>query len=377
MIRFVKAQLDKDLAALEQRKDGDIRAHISLLAKWMPSVNTTSQKTCRTARRLAKALGMNERSYRKTLSALRANICVTERYLTEKRPQKIQYDVVPAGAMLKYRGAFERCDQERFGDFMEAVKNGEKTINAEPLFPYEILRPFTKLNPDLTAEAIEPAGSKVLEALWSYLPAGSLAENSICMIDTSGSMTCGREGSIKPIQIAVSLGLYHAERCKGAFHNHFITFQTRPHLIEIKGNTLKEKIHYIFSAPWSGWTNLEGAFDLLLNTACQSGASQDELPSTLYIISDMEFNGVMRSDETVFDNAKRKFEACGYKLPAVVMINVNSWQMQTPAGAHQKGVALMSGASVSAVGQFCSFNTTPLSQMYKILMSDRYKVIHA
>lgn len=375
VIRIVKEQLDKDLSALEERNNGNVNAHISLLAKWMPSVNASSIKTRKTARSLAKALHMEEKSYRKMLSALRANICLIERYLTDKHPEKIWYPAVPAGAMLKYRKAFEHNDKEGFADFISSVRHESDLIHADTLFPYEILRPFF----NSSRCGLKPEKqSDILEALWNSLPADISTENAICVVDVSGSMFCGVHGQPMPMLIAVSLGLYHAERCKGAFHNHFITFDSEPHLMEIHGRTLSDKLRYILNAPWGESTDLEAVFDLLLNTAIQFNASQDELPSTLYIISDMEFNcAVAKPDKTVFDNVKERFAAHGYHLPVVVFINVNSWQMQTPVRAHKKGTALMSGASVHSFKERCDVNTTPLSHMYKILLSDRYKEVHA
>ena len=374
VIKVVRAQLDSDLAALEERKNGNVNAHISLLAKWMPSINTSSFRACKTARRLAKALGMAESKYRKMLSALRANICLAERYLTEKRPEKVQYSAVPAGAMLKYCRTFERKDKERFEDFILSTMCGVKTLHADTLFPYEIIRPFFD-----SYSLKSPDCRDALEALWCSLPKTVSAENAISVVDTSGSMFwILREKQVQPILIAVALGLYHAENCKGAFHNHFITFESNPHLIEIHGKTLEDKLSYICSAPCGFSTNLEAVFDLLLDTAIKFNTLQDELPSTLYIISDMEFNcAVSNPNDTVFENAKKSFEANGYHLPVVVFINVNSWQMQTPVRAHDKGSALMSGASVHSFKERCDPNTTPLNHMYKILLSDRYKEVHA
>jgi hypothetical protein len=192
-------------------------------------------------------------------------------------------------------------------------------------------------------------------------------------------MYCGFQGNaVTPALIAISLGLYHAERCKGAFHNHFISFESLPHLIEIHGATLQDKLRYIQIAPWGCSTNLEAVFELLLKTAIDSNATQDELPSVLYIVSDMEFNRAVRNpDKSIYDNARERFESFGYTLPAVVFINVNSWQMQAPVRAHQKGAALTSGMGVSTFKEKFDGNMTPMSHMLKVLMSKRYEEVHA
>ncbi len=204
-------------------------------------------------------------------------------------------------------------------------------------------------------------------------------ENAISVIDTSGSMYCHfGEKSVTPALILQSLGLYHAERCKGAFHNRFISFESQPHLIEIHGATVADKLRYIQSAPWGGSTDLEAVFMLILETAVDSNASQKELPSVIYIISDMEFNYAVRNpNKSVYENARELFEEYGYTLPAVVFINVNSWQMQAPVRAHQKGAALVSGMGVNTFKEKFNGNMTPMSHMMKVLISKRYEEVHA
>ena len=375
VVDLVRAQLEQDQEALEARKSGKPDAPISLLAKWMPSINTSSARTRGIAQRLMADLGMDQYSYRKMLSGLRANSCVTERYLTEKKPEKIRYSAVPAGAMLKYRQSFKRRDKERFTAYLSDVSAGKEKIHCETLFPYQILRPYLSG----CWGTADPCGKETLEALWENLPREFGNENAISVIDTSGSMYCGFQGNaVTPALIAISLGLYHAERCKGAFHNHFISFEDQPHLIEIHGATLQDKLRYIQNAPWGCSTNLEAVFELLLKTAIDSNATQEELPSVLYIVSDMEFNCAVRNPgKSVYDNARERFESFGYTLPAVVFINVNSWQMQAPVRAHQKGAALTSGMGVSTFKEKFDGNMTPMSHMLKVLMSKRYEEVHA
>ena len=377
VVDLVKSQLEQDRRALEARKNGKPDAPISLLAKWMPSVNTSSARTRGIAKRLMADLGMDRYSYRKMLSGLRANSCVTERYLTDKKTEKIQYPAVPAGAMLKYRQSFEKQDGERFTAYLRDVSAGKEKIHCETLFPYQILRPFISFRS--RRMTMNVAGEETLETLWENLPRELGNENAISVIDTSGSMYCrSHENAVTPALIAISLGLYHAERCKGAFHNHFISFESQPHLMEIHGITLQDKLRYIQTAPWGGSTNLDAVFELLLETAVASRASQDELPSVLYIVSDMEFNQAVRNpDKSIYENARERFASFGYTLPAVVFINVNSWQMQAPVRAHQKGAALASGMGVSTFREKFDGNMTPMSHMLKVLMSKRYEEVHA
>ena len=267
-------------------------------------------------------------------------------------------------------------DEQRFLAYLEDVRNGKETIHAEVLFPYEIIRPFFRKS--ILAKNWPEIPVDVLEALWNALPETKDMPNAISVIDTSGSMYCRAPGAVLPAVISQSLGLYHAERCKGAFHNHFITFESDPHLLEIRGRNLAEKLMYLRSTPWGGSTNLEKVFDLILKTAVQTGVSQEEMPSVLYIISDMEFNCAVRNPGmTIYENAKESFSEYGYEVPATVFINVNSWQKQVPVRAHTKGTALVSGAGTSAFQHKFDGNVTPKSHMMRVLGGERYARIHA
>ena len=374
-VRVIKLQLAEDMAALKKRELGDEDAHISLLAKWLPSDNTSSPKTCAKARKLIKALGMDSRGYRAMLTYLRARIGLVERELTKGQPEKVNYEAVPAQAMLKYRCAFANKDGERFTGFLKDVKKGSRRIHTGTLFPYEVLRPFFN-GGSWWSTITDPKGMAALEALWNSLPGEIGSANAISVVDTSGSMYWAEK--LKPALISQAMGLYCAERCKGVFHNHLITFESDPHLVEIKGKTLRDKLRYIGTLPWGGSTNLEGVFDLILRTAVNANAKQEEMPAVLYIFSDMEFNYAVRDPgRTVYEACRAKFEAHGYRMPAVVFHNVNSWQMQAPVTAHTRGTALQSGASTHALKEKFDGNITPMDHMLRVLNGKRYGMIHA
>ena len=382
VVEVVRAQLAKDLDALKRREAGETDAPISLLAKWLPSDNTSSMVTRANAMLLYDALGMRRKEYRKAVVALRAQICLTENYLTKKQPQKVNYEAVPSKAMFKYRKAFAKNDEVRFDMYLDKVASKEKKIHCAALDPYELLKPYfdSSTHGGWYSMGSESKGiDKAIEIMWKNMPAEVRGKNKVCVVDTSGSMYCGL-GTGRPIPALVSqaLGICFAERCKGIFHNKIITFEETPHVFELKGNNLHDKLTYLQSAPWGMSTNMEAVFDLILDTAVKSHAKQKDLPSVIYIISDMEFNCAFRDpNKSVYENAKEKFEAHGYQLPAVVFHNVNSWQMQAPVGAHTKGAALVSGYGTAAFSQEFDGNMTPLSHMLEVLGGKRYEPVHA
>ena len=104
---------------------------------------------------------------------------------------------------------------------------------------------------------------------------------------------------------------------------------------------------------------------------------EPKLPETVYIISDMEFDRGVNRDQTVFEDAKEKYEDYGYHLPNVVYWNVDSRHQQFPVDMNEKGVALVSGCSPTIFKMVMSQNVTPESFMLEILNSERYQRIVA
>lgn len=377
MIKLIKTQMDADLQALAEHQE------ISLLAKWLPSVNASNREAVQAAKRLASLLGMKEREYRKKLSALREALRLTENHL-RKEDYTFDYEKQPSKAMFKYRSAFLKNDHERYVNYMEEVRNGKTKLNAKNVLPYEIIRTIMSnvyVDDDCSVLDFSDEERKIADITWKALPDYTGDTNALVVADVSGSMFSAYGGSVEPIEVSVSLAIYFAERCRGKFNNHFITFSETPNLVEIKGKDITEKLLYCCTCDWGMNTDLSKVFELILNTAVENHLPQEELPSTLYIISDMEFDSCMyRADMTNFKYAKKIFEEHGYKLPQVVFWNVCSRNNQFPVKKDERGVALVSGCTPSIFAQVMPNGEeplTPFEQMMEILGSERYEKISA
>lgn len=360
----IKKQLDSDITAM------NINEPVSLLAKWLPSVNATSAETKSTAKRLSKLLGMSEKNYRHTLSALRKYIDIIENRMRVS-DYTFDYSKQPSGAMFKYRKAFIRNDEERYSDYLDAVQNGKTTLNTSTLYPYEIVRRCDV--PETDENEI-----KSLDVTWNNLPVyGNTDENAIAVIDTSGSMTWSPNNSVRPIDVALSLGIYFAEHNTGTFANHFITFSGHPRMIEIKGGNICEKVKYCRTFSEVANTDLEAVFNLILETAVCYKVPQNELPSKLYIISDMEFDYCIEGGNNgrLFRVMKTKYERHGYRLPDIVFWNVNSFGENIPVSMSDTGATLVSGFSPVVFDMAISGELSPMSLMERVISSERYAVI--
>jgi hypothetical protein len=364
-INIINAQLELDLLAMNR---GD---PVSLLCKWLKSENTSSKESRRLACKTRVSLGMNSKTYRIILAKLRKSIRVVEVAMSAKVYGAIDYERVPSQAMLKYRSAFLRNDEERFSKYLEDVKTGRAKINAATLYPQQIVHAIWHSNINVN----------VAESLWNNMPdfVDGAKENAIAVVDTSGSMM----GT--PIEVSVSLGLYLAERAKGPYANKFITFSRRPTMQTIQGETILDKVNGMRNAEWEMNTNIEAVFDIILQTAIDTSATQEEMLDKVYIISDMEFDSAVDSyyddnvpthDRSLFNTIRDKYINAGYKIPQIVFWNVDSRNNQFPMCMDDRGFLNVSGYSPSIFKNLVN-NTivSPYDFMMEILNSERYEQI--
>lgn len=367
MLDILAKQLAKDKAALEAGKQEEI----SLLGKWLPSINASNKNTIRYAKKIADYLKLDNKAYRKLLTELRATIKIIENNLRLK-DYSFDYGKQPSKAMLKYRRAFWRNDEERYKAFLEKVQKGEAVMHTGALAPYDIIKPIVqnRYNKFDDQERVS------LDTTWNAQEDFANGENALVVVDGSGSMYGW--GDPCPAAVAQSLGIYFAERNTGHFKNHFITFSANPRLIEINGKDIVDKVQYCMSYNECANTNISKVFKLILNTAQKYKLPQDELPSRIYIISDMEFDYCAEgAGLTNFESAKKLFEAAGYILPKVVFWNVSARNEQVPVTKNEQGVALVSGVSPQIFSMLQCGELSPEGFMLRVLNSERYAAVAA
>jgi len=312
---WILNQLNKDYDAYLANEP------ISLLAKWLPSENASSATTKRYARTLCKLIGYKYSIYRQILSTLRAYSNVVECKMSANNWTEIKYDQVPARAAMIYSDAFYKHDEEGYTNYITDVATGNAKVNAASLFPVDIVN-------KAKAYHVSHKDIILLDAMWKSLPnyVADQEETGICVVDVSGSMT----GT--PMDVAISLGAYLADKCRGPFQNHFITFSSHPKLVEFKGANIVDKVHNCMSADWGMNTNLEAVFDLILNTAVNNSTPAEDMPKKLYIISDMQFDDAAGDyvwdghprKKSFMQQMKEKYIEAGYDMPTIVYWNVRA-----------------------------------------------------
>ena len=356
----------------------------SLLAKWLKSENASSSETARLANITRQYLGMSHKQYRKTLSILRARINVLEVLMSANRWDEIEFDKIPSKAGLIYKNAFARRDIIK-AKYEKFAKDENTKVNAGTLYPYEVVEKAIQLMGGYYSYgrniALDNTDRLMINKYWDNLTdffAGAKLD-ALCMIDTSGSM------SGTPINVATALGMYCAERNQGPWHNHYISFSSHPQLIETTGVDFCDKVQRIVATNLCENTNIEAAFDMVLNTAVRTGAT---LPEYMIVISDMEFDSATgnywrrsgssmctANAETVMETIERKFNAAGYRMPKLIYWNVDARQANIPMiGNHY--VSYVSGFSPSIFKSILT-GKTGWDLMLEAIDCERYACIQA
>ncbi len=374
VVELVQKQLADDFKNMCEEKS------ISLLAKWMPSLNASSATTKKYASILCKKMEDTPRSYRKFLSRMRKYIDVVECKMSAREWNAIDYETVPSRANLIYNNAFLRNDEERRREYLSKLEKGEAKINAGTLFPHDIVHKY--MSGGGWYQSLKSYDA-TLEGLWKALPDTVRgAENTIVVADGSGSMTCGvgNGTNVTALDVANALAIYFAERSSGEFKDKYITFSSRPQLVDFSNaKTLHDKIGIALRHDEVANTNIEATFDLILQTAVNNNMSQEDMPKNILIISDMEFDQGSSwgygSRETLFASIAKKYAAHGYQLPRLVFWNVNSRTGTIPVKENNLGVALVSGFSVNIVNMVMSNKLDPYECLLDVLNTERYQPV--
>ena len=369
VIDIIESQLQKDLVSCEYDKP------ISLLAKWMPSENTSSKKTKQLAKKVRKLLGLSPRYYRLMLSKLRAYSNVVEVRMCANEWSDINYEHVPSLANLKYKNAFMEHDQTRRLEYLASVAKGKSKLNMAVATPVDIV---SRYGTWYTMKDIDPT----LELAWKNLK-DIMVDDTLVVADGSGSMTVPVSGNISALDVANGLAIYTSEHNSSVYRNKYITFSGHPEFVEFnEDDSLHTKLQIARQHNEVANTNIEAVFDLILATAIKNNISQDEMVKNVLIISDMEFDRAQHGwmggsvlTQSLFDDIKNRYIQAGYKLPRLIFWNVNSRTQAIPLTENELGVALVSGFSQNVLKMVMSSKYDPYEVLIETITAPRYDKI--
>lgn len=369
VLELIKKQIVSDLNGAKENKS------ISLLGKWLPSRCSKNLKNKEYVRVICDGFGITPYTYQKITSTLRKHLKIVECDMSAGRWSVIDYNKVPAKANLLYNSAFLKHDEERRRKFLSALENHEEgvKINAGTLFPHDIVHKYWnhgKLD-------------QTLEELWKALPGGTGYTDVMIVCDGSYSMhkLIDKKSSLQAMEACFALTIYFAERAEGVFKNRFITFSSRPKYVDI-GNckTLIDKLNCLLRHNECSSTDIKKVFDMILETAVNNHLTQDQLPGTVLVLSDMEFDNPYacnpRLNATLFDYITKRYKNAGYKMPRLAFWNLCSRTGTIPVKENENGLVLVSGFSPVTMKMVMSGNLDPFDAMLDVLYTERYRPIY-
>lgn len=369
IVQLFAQQLRSDLKNMNDGKP------ISIAAKWAPTEGDSLDRTHQTASKLASELDMSMREYRKDLiGPLRTHLRIVEKFMCNKDWESIEFSKVPSCAMKRLKKAFEKHTPELFTAWKEKLQKGEVKVNATQLFPHELVHEVRIKN---VADQVTEAQWKVLEEELRNM--GKLSD-ALVMVDSSGSMTqtYSSKSSVTPIDVAIALGIIVSQAVEGPFHNHVLSFSNKPEFTVLRdGSSLYDRCHILQEMAWCMNTNLQLAFDLILERAKANNLKQEDMPKRLFIISDMAFDSACGT-KTNFQVIENKYADSGYKRPQIVFWNVNGTgpDQGFPVSVTDNNTAMISGFSPIIMRALLNGDDiTPYTVLRNTLDGDRYKPV--
>jgi len=332
-----------------------LRDRNGLCAKWMPRQGPIAIE-------LRKFYGMSPKFYRKSLVALTN---VVEQKMCAGDWDNIEFGKLPSLASARYNKAFGKNAPTAYEAYKARLTAGTDKVNASAVYPYDVVKTL-RFGGD----------SVVADAQWASLP-NYIGDSSVMpLVDVSGSMCCpvGGNANLECIDVALALGLYCADKNTGVFKDTFLTFSDKPKAQVVKG-TLAQKMSQMNSSDWGMNTNLHAAFDEILRIAVKGKVAEADMPKTLLILSDMQFDACVKHDDSAMQMIKRKYKEAGYEVPNIVFWNLNS-KDNVPVKFDKRGAALVSGFSPAVMkGVLSGTDMTPYGIMLATVDVDRYSVL--
>jgi hypothetical protein len=353
----------KDLKSQAYTLLGDaLRAQNGLAAKWTPRKGEV-------AREIREFFGMTPKQYRKQLVSMTK---VVETQMCAKDWESINFSHVPSQASRLYKKAFER-NTPRFAEYVAKLVKGDPSVkvNANAVFPHEVLKGM------INTYSIQMTKTQLdhVTAQWDALPNYVGDANILPLVDVSGSMSCsaGKNTGVTCLDVSVSLGLYLADKNKGAFKDTFLTFSGSPELLTLKGDIV-QKLNQMVKSKWGMNTDINKAFAKILDVAVKGNVPQSDMPKMVLILSDMQFDQCVKHDDSAMEMIERKYKDAGYEMPQVVFWNLSASD-NAPVKADKSGAALVSGFSPAIMASLLGADPsefTPEGVMMKTIMNAKY-----
>jgi len=359
--RSIDDSLDREMLSF-------IRSNLDnrLLNKWLPRKGPLSTFFW---------VGLKFNSPRHYRKHLVEHTNVVEQQMSKNDWDLIEYPKVPSIALMKYRKAFFRHDEKRWKAYLAKAAKGEVKMNASVLYPHDIVSKISYSYYNMTRLKTTLSRDQAAAA-WKNIPDFVGNHSFLPVVDVSGSMFTEVATGVNAYDVSVALGIYLSERNKSIFKDAFITFSAKPTMFHITKTHIVDKVREVSENGGTGYnTNLQKSMELIVNTAIENDLNDDDIPDTLLVVSDMEFDST-KQGATNLQSARVKFRMAGLKMPNIIFWNVKGRKDNFPTQVNSKGVGLISGFSPSIMKYLLEDGEiNPRRIMENVLLSKRYESV--
>lgn len=313
------------------------KSQADLVLKYLPRIKTISNISTNKAllqtelaREFAKYLGLTSRQYNKLKSTGSAHNF--QRIICNKEFDKLNWNHIPGIALGKLTTS-KFLENHSLTDWYMEWLSGQDSIKFNG-YPYDLMKRLTSAMKKESytwmygaymlvggnrsqIETVPIVVRRTVDLQFQNLidkveKEGKWNENVLCALDTSGSMSSGRNSNVPPIDVCLSLGIYFSTLNKGHFKNKVMTFDSVSEVVTLNG-TFSEKVSQI-RRDAMGSTNFESIIDSLIKyRKSHQNVPLEEFPTTILVVSDMQFDPFSWNDrgkrikmDTVYENMKKK-----------------------------------------------------------------------
>jgi len=172
---------------------------------------------------------------------------------------------------------------------------------------------------------------------------GSIKENLWCALDTSGSML-NKVADTNAYNICLSLGIYFSTLNQGAFKDQVIMFSEKSTVKKLSGS-FSDKVMQLKSAEiaW-GSTNFQSVIDEIVSVRMANPSIPiSDYPSSLLVVSDMQFNPTQGNHMTNYKVAMKKLAAVGLPKMRIIWWWVTGRASDFPSTIDDQNVIMIGG----------------------------------
>ena len=341
------------------KKGLDDPYHRALIAKYLPRIKSKAsrhldihEKRHAWTMRLCKELGWSGKDYRKLKSAPEHKAHIWQRQMSANEWDGIDFKTIAGRALFALaskRGRDGKTTIERH------ALEGQYTawLEKQPAVK------FTGFVYELFEQAITKASiaqkmtyNKQFDGLIAQAREDSigLQENVWCALDTSGSMGVQVLPNVSAYGICLSLGIYFSTLNTGAFQNHVVMFDNTSYVKKLSG-TFCDKIGQLRRerTAW-GATNFQSVIDAIVELRKNNPKIPvSDFPTTLLVVSDMQFNPVGGNTQSNYKAAMQKLADAGLPKMKIIWWFVTGRGKDFPSEISDEGVTMIGGFDGSIV----------------------------